>query len=132
MRRLSDAEREQAVEAVTQHYAEGRLTLEELERRVERIWRARTRYDAGRSFSDLPTRGPRGMLAERLWRFQRAAFRAHLLLTALANGVLVGIWALTGEGVFWPAWLLLPSAGLLLIHLYAWRSLRRALKRRAW
>jgi hypothetical protein len=56
----------------------------------------------------------------------------HLLTYLTANASLVGIWALTGQGDFWPAWLLLPSTALLGWHFFLSRSFSRALGRRGW
>ena len=52
--RASDADREQFVEALRQHHAEGRLTLEELTERTERAYAARTLGDLDALTSDLP------------------------------------------------------------------------------
>jgi hypothetical protein len=43
--RASDADREQFVEALRQHHAEGRLTAEELAERTERAYATRTYGD---------------------------------------------------------------------------------------
>jgi DUF1707 SHOCT-like domain len=56
--RLSDAEREEAARALGEHYAEGRLTLEEHSERVERAYAARTRGDLPTLFADLPGGSP--------------------------------------------------------------------------
>jgi hypothetical protein len=34
-------------------------------------------------------------------------FAAHLVSYVVVNALLVGIWAFTGAGYFWPAWVLL-------------------------
>ena len=130
--RLSDAERERALGALKAHYAEGRLTLEELEARVEDVCRLRTHTEAAIYLRDLPLRGMRRLIVSWVQRFQRAMLRMHLLTYATANASLVGIWALTGQGVFWPAWLLIPSSALLGWHVVASRTLTRALGRRRW
>jgi hypothetical protein len=130
--RLSDAERERALGALKAHYAEGRLTTEELEARVEKICRSRTRGEGAWHLRDLPLRGLRRLILVRVRRLQRAVLRTHLLAYATANASFVGIWWLTGQGSFWPAWLLLPSTALLGWHLVASRRLTRALERRGW
>jgi hypothetical protein len=33
-------------------------------------------------------------------------FRTHVVMYVLVNALLVGIWAITGAGYFWPAWVL--------------------------
>jgi hypothetical protein len=130
--RLSDAERERAVGVLKGHYAEGRLTIQELEARVEKIYRSRTRGEGAWHLRELPLRGLRRLILVRVRRLQRAVLRGHLLAYATANASLVGIWALTGQGSFWPALLLLPSSALLGGHLVASRRLTRALERRRW
>ena len=52
--RASDADREQFVEALRQHHAEGRLTVEELTERTERAYAARTLGDLDALATDLP------------------------------------------------------------------------------
>jgi hypothetical protein len=45
-------------------------------------------------------------------------FGSHLAAYVVVNGFLVGIWAITGAGYFWPAWILgCWGAGLVL---HAW------------
>jgi hypothetical protein len=52
--RIGDAERERAAADLGDHYAQGRLTVEEHAERLDRIWAARTRADLGPIFADLP------------------------------------------------------------------------------
>jgi hypothetical protein len=130
--RLSDAEREQALGALKTHYAEGRLSTEELEARVERVHRSGTRGEAAAHLRDLPLRGVRWLILGRVRRLQRAVLRVHLLTYLTVNASLLGIWALTGPGVFWPAWLLIPTSALLGWHVLLSRRLSRALGRGRW
>ena len=51
---MSDAEREQAATALGEHYAQGRLTVEEHSERLDRIWAAKTRAEVAPIFRDLP------------------------------------------------------------------------------
>jgi hypothetical protein len=37
---------------------------------------------------------------------KKADFRTHLLIYLLVNGVIILIWAMTGSGFFWPAFVL--------------------------
>jgi hypothetical protein len=101
--RPSEHARNRAGAALREHYAEGRLDEVELERRVELAYGAQTRGDLKALFRDLPwdprSRGRR----EGFWTFQRNLFRAHGVTYVGVNGALVGIWAATGEGEFWPA-----------------------------
>jgi hypothetical protein len=52
--RLSDADRERLLEALSRHAAAGRLDVAELERRVDAIARAETSDDAAAVMVDLP------------------------------------------------------------------------------
>jgi len=48
----------------------------------------------------------------------RADFGTHIVAYVVINAFLVGIWAFTGAGYFWPAWVLgIWGAGLVL---HAW------------
>ena len=101
--RPSDEARQRAADALRTHYAEGRLDEVELERRVELAYAARTRADLKALFRDLPW-DPRSLArSEAYWGFQRRMLRAHAAAYAGVNSGLVGIWALTGGGEFWPA-----------------------------
>jgi len=128
--RLSDAERERALGVLKTHYAEGRLSTKELETRAEDIYRSNTRGEVAVYLRDLPLRGGRRLILSWAERLERAVLRMHLFTYATANTSLVGIWLLTGQGVFWPAWLLIPSTALLGWHVAASRRLTRALGRR--
>src|SRR5947209_3551604 len=52
--RLSDADREHLYERLAQHAAEGRLDVDELERRVEALAKSATREEAAAVLGDLP------------------------------------------------------------------------------
>lgn len=52
--RMSDAERDRAAAELGEHYAQGRLTVDEHAERLDRILAARTRGELGPIFADLP------------------------------------------------------------------------------
>lgn len=54
--RVSDAERDQAVAELSEHFQAGRLTREEFEERSGRALQARKGNDLGALFTDLPSR----------------------------------------------------------------------------
>ena len=112
------------------HYAEGRLSTDELEVRVEEIYGTGTQRELATYFSASSLRGIRRLLINRAQRFQRALLRMHLATYLTANASLVGIWALTGQGIFWPAWFLIPSTALLGWHLVASLAFTRAVSSR--
>ena len=52
--RLSDADRESAVNVLADQYALGRLTRDEFDERSDAVWSARTQGDLAPIFADLP------------------------------------------------------------------------------
>jgi hypothetical protein len=56
--RVGDAERQQAVTALGEHFAAGRLDQEEFDTRVRTAYAARTRVDLRGLFTDLPEPAP--------------------------------------------------------------------------
>ena len=53
--RIGDVERDQAVSALGEHFAAGRLTKDEYDERAAQVWTARFRHDLSPLFSDLPS-----------------------------------------------------------------------------
>ncbi len=47
---------------------------------------------------------------------RKREFSQHLVVYAVINAVLIGIWAITGAGYFWPGWVLGGWGIGLLIH----------------
>jgi hypothetical protein len=126
--RASDTDREQFVEALRQHHAEGRLTVEELEERTERAYAARTLGDLDALGGDLPplqrpaapapgTAPPGPAPRPHPPAARQAAARTALLRSALWYGllslVLLVVWAMSGRDYFWPIWPILGFALLL-------------------
>jgi hypothetical protein len=124
----SDDEREGTVRALRAHYASGRLDREELERRVERAYRALSRGELGRLLRDLP-HPHGGPLGQRFYRWQRELLPYHAGAYVSINGALTGIWAATGEGRFWPAGVLAPTTVLVVSHAFGSSWLRARLRR---
>jgi hypothetical protein len=56
--RIGDAEREAAAELLREHYAQGRLTLEEFNQRLDATFAATTQRQLGQISKDLPQAGP--------------------------------------------------------------------------
>jgi Domain of unknown function (DUF1707) len=125
----SDLDRERVTRVLGVHYTQGRLTPEELEERTERVYRSRTRGQLAKCIWDLPPSGIWTLVARRIARIERVLLRMHAATYVTMNATLVGIWALAGEGAFWPAWLLVPTTALLGWHALASRLLARALGR---
>jgi hypothetical protein len=58
--RVGDAEREATAAELREHYASGRLTLDELNDRLDKAFAAKTRGDLDALMRDLPSARPRG------------------------------------------------------------------------
>jgi hypothetical protein len=54
--RIGDAERDAAAAALGEHYAAGRLTKDEYDERIDRVWEAKYDGELAPLFSDLPRR----------------------------------------------------------------------------
>ena len=57
--RLSDAERQTAVDQLGEQFAVGRLSREEFDERSDAVWAAKTHGDLFPVFADLPAQAPR-------------------------------------------------------------------------
>lgn len=108
--RVSDREREQVADLLSAHAAEGRLTLEELDARVDGAYAARTRAELAALTRDLPAAagGERpDARASRVGRRSMPALSGPVAVFVAVNLVLVAVWALSGAGYFWPIWSIL-------------------------
>ena len=94
-----DADRERVAERLRTAAGEGRLTPAELEERLERAFSARTETELEPLVADLPV-SP--------MRERRPGRRPDLGPFVFVSLMLIGIWAFTGMGYFWPVW---PIAG---------------------
>jgi hypothetical protein len=56
--RIGDADREAAAAALREHFAQGRLTMDEFQQRVELVFAARTDHDLAAITRDLPSAAP--------------------------------------------------------------------------
>jgi hypothetical protein len=127
--RPSDDARDRAAQALRAHYAAGRLDEPEPERRVELALAAQTRADLKRLFRDLPWDPRSRDRVNAFWTFQRNLFRAHGVAYAGINGLLVGIWAATGQGEFWPAGSIAGWGAAFGVHWMILRAMRKSRKR---
>jgi hypothetical protein len=99
--RASDADRESTVGQLREHGAAGRLELDELEQRIGAAYAARTHGELAAVLADLPVRARARPPA----RPRRHGYAWGGFLQV--NLLLVAIWALSGAGYFWPAWVML-------------------------
>ncbi|MGH9101456.1 MAG: DUF1707 domain-containing protein [Acidimicrobiales bacterium] len=106
--RASNDDRERTVELLRQHFQEGRLDQEELGGRIEQALSARTLGELARLTDDLPgpvpAPSPTPPAAAAAGSTRYGPLLGQYLLL---NAGMIGIWALSGHGSFWPAWMLL-------------------------
>jgi class 3 adenylate cyclase len=113
--RAADRDREEAAQTLREHYTAGRLSDEEFGTRVEEAYRARTLAELETLTLDLPAPGvalpparktarPTEHTLTRGGRGLRTSVQIHLTIYVLVNVLLIGIWAVTGAGYFWPIW----------------------------
>jgi hypothetical protein len=114
--RPSDAEREEVVEQLRYHAEQGRLEMDELSERLDRVYAAKARRELAEQLSELPVPppapapapsrpGPPAGSYDTLDGIM-GRFRGYLAVSVL----LVAIWALAGAGTFWPVWFIVFGA----------------------
>jgi hypothetical protein len=110
--RASNAEREQAADALRDHYAAGRLTSEEFDERLDAAYKSSTVQELAQLRADLPELPtPRAARRAEVSRRQ-AELRRQLLQQAGGSftpfAICTLIWAASGaDGSFWPVWVLI-------------------------
>ncbi len=130
--RASDAEREEFAQMVREATGDGRLSLDEGDERLAQVYAAKYRDELRPLVADLPSgappepsrRGGRPPMQPEHYRPHPAAFARHLAVALVVSSVLVGLWALTGSGFFWPAIPLIFFA-LGLVRHARWAGYRR-------
>src|SRR3954465_9033041 len=100
--RASDADRERVAARLREHYGDGRLNDDALSERVEAAYRASTTSELAKLTADLPAppKPPRPRRRSGL----ETSVRIHFTVYILVNLLLIGIWAASGGGYFWPIW----------------------------
>jgi Domain of unknown function (DUF1707) len=129
--RASDADREAVAETLRDAHAEGRLTLEEFEERLDRALAAKTVGELAAVTPDLPTRSASIEAATTPLRAPATPYagRGHVrgLWAAWGTAAIVSvvIWAATSmgqghgsmmSGRFWPIWVVGPWGAVLLVR----------------
>ncbi len=100
---LADAD----FQRLRRRFVEGRITLAELEEQVGKVYTARVRRGPEGLVSD---RGPavgarvRDLSSVPSSGLRVAEARPQVVTYLLVMALLVGIWATTGMGYFWPVW----------------------------
>jgi hypothetical protein len=96
--RVSDADRQATIDQLSRHTADGRLTLDDFEERVDEAWQAKTHGDLQHVLRELPVE--RATLRRRYPEAQLRRTVAFLL-------IIVGAALLLGP---WSLWWLVPLA----------------------
>jgi len=112
----SDDDRERCASLLARHYVAGRLTLAELEARLDRARVGRTRGELAAVVADLPRPSRTRAVGAWIDRADRLLLQAHAMTFVAINLLLIAVWALAGGHDFWPAWALVPTAVLLAWH----------------
>jgi hypothetical protein len=115
--RIGHAERDRAIALLQEHTTAGRLELDEFEERIEQVSRARTTADLDAVLADLPSLEPdtagkpyaAAFGPPLAWRPRPRPRRVALPGWLQLSLLMVGIWAISGFGYFWPAWVIVPT-----------------------
>jgi hypothetical protein len=121
--RISDADREQVTGRLREHFAEGRLTSEELDERVSATLNAKTFGELRGILADLPEPGPLGPQPQPVlsgWNARPVYYRRGPRFFPVALFILFAALVLSGPGwaffVFFKvallAWLVMCLAGI--------------------
>lgn len=102
---IGDAERTSAATDLRHHYEAGRITLEELELRLDRVNAARTESDLREALQRLPAKSlPSLNPRDRRWS-------SLVLQYAALNAIAVLVWlASDAQSDFWPKWVFVATA----------------------
>jgi len=100
--RIGDAERDQAVSLLGDHFAAGRLDREELDDRIDQAIQAKFTTDLRPLFADLPGAEPPAGRPPRQFRAAPPAYAAlFLLMPMLLIGLLITAIAVGAPWVLW-------------------------------
>jgi DUF1707 SHOCT-like domain len=131
--RASDADRDHAAQALREHHAAGRISIDEFQERLDRVYAAKTLGELGEVMADLPAidlyqlpipadqrfvppHPPAARSQGRMspaWRGAWASWASVSLLCVviwlIAGGISSG-----GTAYFWPIWVAGPMGAILL------------------
>lgn len=120
--RAGDADRDAAAAALREAYAQGRITQDELEQRLDGVHAAKTYGELAPMTSDLPSAQPHSSIAEdseadRRRRGLRAAWASWAGVAVIVNIVWFASWAAGGGSptYYWPIWVMGPWGGAMVL-----------------
>jgi Domain of unknown function (DUF1707) len=101
---IGDSERAAASTELRRHYEAGRVTIEELEARLDLANHARTEDDLRQALRQLPT------AALPTFRPRDTRWRSLAVQYGTVNGIALLVWLFTGaQSDFWPKWVFLAT-----------------------
>jgi len=119
--RSSTVERERTASILRAAAEAGLLTLDEADERMAACYQSQFQDELAPLLTDLPHGGrklipPDPEEEARDRRADRDSLGGHIGFVVVVGAVLVGIWAISGAGFFWPAWPLGFLALTLVFH----------------
>ncbi|MGW4473890.1 DUF1707 SHOCT-like domain-containing protein [Nonomuraea sp. NPDC004354] len=118
--RASDVDRDRVAAILREHTAQGRITVEEFNERLEQVYQSKTYGELARVTADLPEVDLRAQAARLPATPAQSGMHSGMkgAWAAWASAVAVTsvIWLLTDfGGYFWPMWVAGPWGALLLV-----------------
>ncbi|MEW9546747.1 DUF1707 domain-containing protein [Nonomuraea sp. NPDC050783] len=122
--RASDADRDRVAAVLREHTAQGRITMDEFNDRLEQLYKSRTYGDLAKLTADLPEVDLRHRPAKASQPVQKrdmhTGMKAAWGAWAMASGINWVIWLIvsltSGEVVYpWPLWVMGPWGVILLM-----------------
>jgi class 3 adenylate cyclase len=113
--RISDAERDRAIERLNGFFSEGRLSHDEFSARLDEIYAVSTDIELRDVFRQLPRQDPIGEVPAPKPR--RRLRTSRIVETATPAAICTAVWAMTGHSYFWPEWVYLGTGIVLLQEL---------------
>jgi hypothetical protein len=135
--RASDTEREQIARKLQVAAEEGRLTLDEIDQRLSRLYEAKYRSELAVLVEDLPAESPteskpgNAKPASRLGRVH-PALAVHAVIVAVFGVLLIGRWIASDAPFFWPVFPMFWLGISLLVHARIRHGFGRSGQRPPW
>jgi hypothetical protein len=106
MLRAADRDRDEVAELLREHYAQGRLTIEEFDERSTAAATAKTMGDLRALTADLPVTATPAPAEPRTAAWSPSAMRLIAVAGVIATAILLGGAAIAGHFMLaWPSWL---------------------------
>ena len=107
VRDAADERMDAAYRSLRQRFVDGRITLSEFEEEVGKVYSARVHQEPRDTLPWYPSSAGvsvRSASSAPWLRVQTVEVPAQVRVYVLVMAMLVGIWAVTGMGYFWPIW----------------------------